>query len=136
MQKDGTTMKNKFLGTGDPGYHPIRKIKVIFSGIRYGVILEISVAYKLVLSGIILVLSFYFHDWIDVMVIVVATGQVLAGEMFNTAIEAVCDFIESGQNGKIGIIKDISAAAAGISIAVWATVIGYEYFKVAHKLLH
>ena len=136
MSKDGEAMKNKFLGTGDPGYHPLRKIKVIFSGIRYGVILEISVAYKLVLSVVILILSFYFHDWIDVMVIVVATGQVLAGEMFNTAIEAVCDFVESGQNEKIGIIKDISAAAAGISIAVWATVIGYEYFKIAHRLLH
>jgi diacylglycerol kinase len=129
-------MKNKFLGTGDPGYHPLRKIKVIFSGIRYGVLLEVSVAYKLVLSVIILVLSFYFHDWIDVMVIVVATGQVLAGEMFNTAIEAVCDFIESGRNEKIGIIKDISAAAAGISIAVWATAIGYEYFKLVTRFLH
>jgi diacylglycerol kinase len=129
-------MKNKFLGTGDPGYHPIHKIKIIFSGIRYGVILEISVAYKLILSIIILILSFYFHDWIDVMVIIVATGQVLAGEMFNTAIEAGCDFMESGQNEKIGIIKDISAAAAGISIAVWATVIGYEYFKVVHRLLN
>jgi diacylglycerol kinase len=129
-------MKNKFLGTGDPGYHPLRKTKVIFSGIRYGVLLEVSVAYKLVLSVIILVLSFYFHDWIDVMVIVVATGQVLAGEMFNTAIEAVCDFVESGQNEKIGIIKDISAAAAGINIAVWATAIGYEYFKLVTRLLH
>jgi diacylglycerol kinase len=129
-------MKNKFLGTGDPGYHPLRKIKVIFSGIRYGVILEISVAYKLVLSVIILILSFCFHDWIDVMVIVVATGQVLAGEMFNTAIEAVCDFVESGENEKIGIIKDISAAAAGISTLAWATVIGYEYFKIAHRFLH
>jgi diacylglycerol kinase len=129
-------MKNKFLGTGDPGYHPLRKIRVIFSGIRYGVLLEVSVAYKLVLSVIILILSFYFHDWIDVMVIVVATGQVLAGEMFNTAIEAVCDFLETGQNEKIGIIKDISAAAAGISIAVWATAIGYEYLKLAIGFLY
>jgi diacylglycerol kinase len=128
-------MKNKFLGTGDPGYHPLRKIKVIFSGIRYGALLEVSVAYKLVLSVIILFLSFYFHDWIDVMVIVVATGQVLAGEMFNTAVEAVCDFMESGQNEKIGIIKDISAAAAGISIAVWAVAIGYEYFKLVTRFL-
>lgn len=128
-------MKNKFLGTGDSGYHPSRKIKVIFNGLRYGVLLEVSVAYKLVLSVTILILSFYFHDWIDVMVIVVATGQVLAGEMFNTAIEAVCDFIESNENEKIGIIKDISAAAAGISIAVWAIAIGYEYFRLAMRFL-
>lgn len=123
-------MRNKFLGTGDPGYHPLRKIKVIMNGIRFGVLLEITVAYKLVVSAILLVLSFYFHDWIDVMVIVVATAQVLAGELFNTAIEAVCDFIETAQNEKIRVIKDISAAAAGISIWAWAIVIIYEYYKL------
>jgi diacylglycerol kinase len=123
-------VRNKFLGTGDPGYHPLRKIRVIMSGIRLGVLLEITVAYKLVVSAILLVLSFYFHDWIDVMVIVVATAQVLAGELFNTAIEAVCDFIETAQNEKIRVIKDISAAAAGISIWAWAIVIVYEYYKL------
>jgi diacylglycerol kinase len=123
-------VRNKFLGTGDPGYHPLRKIRVILSGIRFGVLLEITVAYKLVVSAILLVLSFYFHDWIDVMVIVVATAQVLAGELFNTAIEAVCDFIETAQNEKIRVIKDISAAAAGISIWAWAIVIIYEYYKL------
>jgi diacylglycerol kinase len=123
-------VRNKFLGTGDPGYHPLRKIRVIMSGIRFGVLLEITVAYKLVVSAILLVLSFYFHDWIDVMVIVVATAQVLAGELFNTAIEAVCDFIETAQNEKIRVIKDISAAAAGISIWAWAIVIVYEYYKL------
>jgi diacylglycerol kinase len=123
-------VRNKFLGTGDPGYHPLRKIKVIMNGIRFGVLLEITVAYKLVVSAILLVLSFYFHDWIDVMVIVVATAQVLAGELFNTAIEAVCDFIETAQNEKIRVIKDISAAAAGISIWAWAIVIVYEYYKL------
>jgi diacylglycerol kinase len=123
-------VRNKFLGTGDSGYHPLRKIKVIMNGIRFGVLLEITVAYKLVVSAILLVLSFYFHDWLDVMVIVVATAQVLAGELFNTAIEAVCDFIETAQNEKIRVIKDISAAAAGISIWAWAIVIVYEYYKL------
>jgi diacylglycerol kinase len=128
-------MRNKFLGTGEPGYRPLSKIRVIFSGLRFGSLLEITVAYKMVLSGIILVLSFYFHDWIDVMVSVVVTAQVLAGELFNTAIEAVCDFIETAQNEKTKIIKDIAAAAAGISIAAWATVIMYEYYKLIVKLI-
>jgi diacylglycerol kinase (ATP) len=128
-------MRNKFLGTGDPGYHPLRKIKVIMNGIRFGVLLEITVAYKLVLSAILLMLSFYFHDWIDVMVILVATAQVLAGELFNTATEGVCDFIETAQNEKIRIIKDISAAAAGISIWAWAIVIVYEYYKLLMRFL-
>jgi diacylglycerol kinase len=98
-------MRNKFLGTGDPGYHPLRKFRIILSGLKFGVIFEISVAYKLILSVIILCFSLFFHDWVDVMVILVATAQVLTAELFNTAIEAVCDFVEPAKNQKIMIIK-------------------------------
>ncbi len=123
-------MRNKFLGTGDPGYHPLRKFRIILSGLKFGVIFEISVAYKLILSVIILCFSLFFHDWVDVMVILVATAQVLTAELFNTAIEAICDFVEPANNQKIMIIKDISAAATGISILAWAIVIIYEYYKL------
>ena len=123
-------MRNKFLETGDPGYHPLRKVRIILSGLKFGVIFEISVAYKLILSLIILCFSLFFHDWVDVMVILVSTAQVLTAELFNTAIEAICDFVEPAKNQKIMIIKDISAAATGISIAAWAIVIIYEYYKL------
>ena len=123
-------MRNKFLNTGDMGYHPFRKISIIFSGLKFGVIFEISVAYKLILSANILCFSLFFHDWVDVMVILVATAQVLTAELFNTAIEAICDFVETANNQKIMIIKDISAAATGISILAWAIVIIYEYYKL------
>jgi diacylglycerol kinase len=123
-------MRNKFLETGLPGYHPLQKIKIIIKGLKFGVIFEISVAYKLVLSVIIFGFSLYFHDWVDVMVILVSTAQVLTSELFNTALEAVCDFIEPANNQKIMIIKDISASATGISIAAWAVVLIYEYYKL------
>jgi len=128
-------MRNKFLGTGEPGYHPMRKFRIILSGLIYGVIFEISVAYKLVLSAVILCVSVFFHDWVDVMVILVATAQVLTSELFNTALEAVCDFVEPADNHKIMIIKDISAAATGISIIAWATVIIYEYYKFVNLFI-
>lgn len=35
----------------------------------------------------------------------------LIAEMFNTSIEALCDFVETVDNDKIRILKDISAAA-------------------------
>jgi len=40
-------MRNKFLGTGDAGYHPVRKIRTVFSGLRYAVMYDFSVACKL-----------------------------------------------------------------------------------------
>jgi hypothetical protein len=47
-------MRNKFLSTGQSGYHPFRKLKVCLSGLRYAVLYDFSVAYKVILSVLIL----------------------------------------------------------------------------------
>ena len=47
-------MRHKFLGIGEPGWHPLRKIATVLSGLRYAVVYDFSVAYKLVLSAIVL----------------------------------------------------------------------------------
>ena len=82
-------MRNKFLGTGESGYHPLRKIKIILSGLRFAVFYDFSVAYKMVLSLIILTLALLFQELIDFELLLLATGLVLIAELFNSAIEAV-----------------------------------------------
>ena len=77
----------------------------------------------MVLSAIILALALIFQQWVDFELILLATGLVLMAELFNSAIEAVCDFLETRENEKIRAIKDIAAAAVGISIVVWLTVV-------------
>ena len=119
-------MYNKFLETGEKGYHPLRKIKVCLSGLRYAIHYDFSVAYKIYLSVGILIVSFLLRQWIDSLFILAATALVLIAEMFNSAIEALCDFIETNENHKIKVIKDISAAAAGISILLWTVVMLVE----------
>jgi diacylglycerol kinase (ATP) len=57
---------------------------------------------------------------------------VLVSELFNTTIEALCDFVESQQNEKIRVIKDIAAAAVGISIGIWAVILAAEIWFVWH----
>ena len=128
-------MRNKFLGTGEPGYHPLRKIRVVLSGLRFAVFYDFSVAYKMVLSAIVLVLALIFQQWVDFELILLATGLVLMAELFNSAIEAVCDFLETRENEKIRAIKDIAAAAVGISIAVWLIVIVSDLARLAVSLL-
>lgn len=59
-----------------------------------------------------------------------ATALVLIAEMFNSAIEALCDFVETNENFKIKVIKDISAAGAGISILLWTVIIFLELFHL------
>ena len=119
-------MRNKFLGTGDPGYHPLRKLRTVISGLRYAVIYDVSAAYKLVLSVLVLAAAFALRAWVDLLLILVATALVLVSEILNSAIEALCDFVETRHNERIKVIKDIAAAAVGISIFVWLVVLTIE----------
>lgn len=119
-------MRHKFLGTGDPGYHPLRKLRTVFSGLRYAVIYDFSVAYKLVLSALVLAAAFALRAWVDLLLILVVTALVLIAEILNSAIEALCDFVETRHNERIKVIKDIAAAAVGISIFVWFVVLIVE----------
>ena len=127
-------MRNKFLGTGDAGYHPVRKIRTVFAGLRYAVLYDFSVAYKLVLSVAVLVATFMLREWLDFLLILVVTGLVLIAEIFNSAVEALCDFVEVRHNEKIGIIKDMAAAAVGISIFLWAVVLTVEISQLWGRL--
>ena len=120
------TVRNKFLGQGEYGYHPIRKIKVCLSGLRYAIRYDFSVAYKVYLSLSMLLVCFFFRQRVDLFLIMAATSLVIIAEMFNSAIEALCDFIETNENEKIKVIKDISAAATGIAILLWVVVIVVE----------
>jgi diacylglycerol kinase (ATP) len=126
-------MRNKFLGIGQPGYHPLRKLRTVASGLRYAVIYDWSVTYKLVLSAIVLIAAFSFRAWVDFLVILLATAFVVFAEMINSAIEALCDFVEARHNEKIKVIKDIAAAAVGISIFAWMVVILVEVGQLLHR---
>ena len=119
-------MRHKFLGTGDPGYHPLRKLRTVISGLRYAVVYDFSVAYKLVLSALVLSAAFALRAWVDLLLILVVTALVLVAEILNSAIEALCDFVETRHNEKIKVIKDVAAAAVGISILVWFVVLIVE----------
>lgn len=108
------------------GYHPIRKLRIILKGLYLAVISDFSVAYKLVLSVPVLVFFFMVRQWIDFALILLATGMMLSAEIFNSAIEILCDFVEQREDVRIGTIKDMAAAATGISIFVWAVTLIIE----------
>lgn len=126
-------MRNKFLGTGEPGYHPLRKARTVWSGLRYAALNDFSVTYKLALSAVVLAAAFWARQWVDVLVILLATALVLIAEMFNTAVEALCDFVEERHNERIRIIKDVSAAAVGVSIGAWALVVVVEGVRLWNR---
>ena len=128
-------MRKNFLDSGDPGYHPLRKFRIILSGLRFAVVYDFSVLYKVVLSAGILVASVSFHAWLDTAVIILATGFALCAELFNTALEALCDFVEKEHNEKIQRIKDIAAAAAGVAILSWGVVFIAAGLQIWHHFI-
>ena len=127
-------MRNKFLGTGEPGYRPLRKLRTIFAGLRCAVVYDFSVAWKLLISLVVLAGALFARDWVDVALIIVVTALVLVAEIMNSAIEALCDFVETRHNEKIGIIKDIAAAGVGIAMLAWLLVLGFEAEEMLRNL--
>ncbi|HON38018.1 MAG: diacylglycerol kinase [Desulfomonilia bacterium] len=117
--------------TGGQDFYPVRKLRTILSGLTLAVISDVSVAYKVVLSILVLGVSFVFRSWIDFSVILLATGLMLVAELLNSAIEDLSDFVQDQQDPRIRVIKDIGSAAAGTSILVWAVVLVIE---VVHLL--
>jgi diacylglycerol kinase (ATP) len=112
------------------GYHPIRKLEVILSGLHVAVLTDFSVAYKVILSVPILGGAFLLRRWVDVSLILLAMGLMLISELFNSAIEVLCDFVEPRQNERIRVTKDIAAAATGLSILVWAVILIVESIRL------
>jgi diacylglycerol kinase len=109
-----------------PGYHPLRKLRVILSGLYVAVVTDFSVAYKVILSVPVLGAAFFLRQWVDFELFLLALGLMLISELFNSAIEVLCDLVEPNYSDRIRVIKDIAAAAAGLSILIWAIILVME----------
>jgi diacylglycerol kinase len=96
-----------------------RKLRVFLAGLHTAIAGDRSVAIQVLLSLVVLSVSIWLREWIDVLLILLVTGYMLSAELFNTAIEEVCDYLQPEHDQRIGAIKDIAAAAAGLSILVW-----------------
>ncbi|MBT2622372.1 diacylglycerol kinase family protein [Chryseobacterium sp. ISL-6] len=71
-----------------------------------------------------LILIFYFQlSGIDATLILIVSFGVLIAEIFNTAIERICDIIQPEFDKRIGFIKDISAGAV-ILMSIVSVIVG------------
>ena len=69
-------------------------------------------------------LIFYFHlSTLDAILIFMVSFMVLSAEIFNTAIEKICDFIHPEFDKRIGFIKDIAAGAVTL-MAILSVIVG------------
>lgn len=65
---------------------------------------------------------------LDVIAILSVCFLVLITEIFNTAIEKLCDYVQPDYDKKIGFIKDICAGAVTL-MSVLAVIVGVFVYK-------
>ena len=85
-------------------------------------IIEVYVALLVLLAGL------FFHitheEW---LVVILTIGIVLAAELFNTALEALCDMLRPTHDPHVAKIKDLSAGAV-LAIGITAWIVGIKIF--------
>lgn len=116
-------------------FNPVRKIRTAINGFLHVFFGDFSFTYKVFLSILALIMSVYYKDTVDFMIILLATGCVLSVEITNSTIEAMADFVEPKYNQQIKIIKNMASASAGVCIIVWTVIILWEYWEVFDRLV-
>jgi len=72
---------------------------------------------------------FYFElSYTDAALVLIASFAVLSAEIFNTAIEKICDIIQPNFDKRIGFIKDIAAGAVFFAALTAITIGCIIYF--------
>lgn len=90
-----------------------------FRGIFMMVKSERNFQLELVAFAVNLFLIFYLNlSKTDSVLILMVSSGVLVAEMFNTAIEKICDIVQPEFDTRIGFIKDISAGAVLLMAAI------------------
>jgi len=106
----------------------LKSFRNAFSGIAVLIKYEHNARIHLVILIAVIAAGLLLHittsDWIA---IVLAAGIVFMSESFNTALEYLSDVISPGHNEKIGIAKDLAAAAVMISV-ITSVIVGLIVF--------
>jgi len=100
----------------------IKRLKAFtyaFAGIHAGFYKELALKIHLCAFVILFVLAVCFKiSFIETAFLLCSAGLVIAAEVFNTALEKVCDLVSLAQDGRIKYIKDLAAGAVFITLLV------------------
>lgn len=115
-------MSEKFKTMQKPPIH--KSFLNAFRGIFMIIKTERNFRIELLAFLINLFFIFYFElSYTDTALVLIASFAVLSAEIFNTAIEKICDIIQPDFDKRIGFIKDIAAGAVVLT-AIAAVIIG------------
>lgn len=113
----------------------MKRFSDAFNGIVSALKSQKNMKIHIVAAILVIGCGFFFNisttEW---SILILTIGLVIAAEIFNTAIEWICDFIEPNHNKKIGLIKD-AAAGAVLILSIAAAIVGLLIFIPKLNLL-
>ncbi len=102
--------------------------KYSFNGLRIAFRQEFNFRFDIGCAVAALALSWFFGvSTTELLIVIGSIGFVLTAEIFNTALEELCDKFQPEHDPHIGKIKDLSAAAVLVS-SVAALAVGAVIF--------
>jgi undecaprenol kinase len=117
MRKDKSSLTEK-----------INSYRNAINGIIVAVRSELHLKFHLVSAIIAVTAGIYFQiSRIEWGLVAIAIGGVIIAELFNTAMELLCDYLTLEHDERIGVVKDIAAGAVLIS-SITAIIIGVIVF--------
>ncbi len=106
----------------------ISSFRHAWNGFRWFLSTEQNGRIHLIITALVIALGVYTQltlmEW---SLVILCIGLVISGELFNTALEKVCDFVSPEYHATIGKIKDMAAAAVLI-LSISAGLIGLAIF--------
>jgi diacylglycerol kinase (ATP) len=114
----------------------LKTFKNALAGIQYCLKTQRNFRIHLFCASVVLILMVILAPSpYEKIFLVMTIGLVLTAEMFNTAVELICDIISAEYSLKIKTIKDISAGGvlitAGVAVVVgflvFASILNYEF---------
>ncbi len=116
------SLSQKFKFMQKPPIH--KSFLNAFRGVFMMIKTERNFQIELLVFFVNLFLIFYFNlSNTDTALVLIASFAVLSAEIFNTAIEKICDIIQPDFDKRIGFIKDIAAGAVLLT-AIAAVIVG------------
>lgn len=111
----------------------IKALGYAFNGLLLALQTEAHLLIHVIATILVIIMGIYFKlsktEW---LAIIICCGTVIAAELFNSAIEKLCDTVSPHLNPKIKFVKDVSAAAVLVlslmSVCVAVLIFAFRFF--------
>lgn len=108
----------------------LQSFKHAFNGLKILINEEHNTRIHVVAAVFVICLSLVLKiNTLEWLAIIICIGMVFIAEIFNSAIENICDFISPEKHQSIKKIKDLSAAAVLISTLISVSVGGIVFLS-------